>query len=105
MVWIGWLVIEILSPAARALPAHGRRPLLEQPLDNLVVATKRSRLQCIAEMPSLRVDVGPLLEQPLDDLVVAAIQSRLQRVAEIPSLRSDEGRLVEQPLSRLALAA
>ena len=47
------------------------RPILEQPVHDLVVALIRSRLQHRALVPSLRVDIRPVLEQPVHDSVVA----------------------------------
>src|SRR5437667_400854 len=55
-------------------------PLLQQPLDYLVEASVRSRLQCVAIVTSLGVDIGSILEQPLGDLVVTPRRSRLQCV-------------------------
>jgi hypothetical protein len=45
-------------------------PLLEQELDGLLVASIWSRLQRIAILSALCVDIGPILEQPPDNLVV-----------------------------------
>jgi hypothetical protein len=52
---------------------------LEQPLDDLVVAPSRYRLQCAAIVSALCVDVGSLFEQPLDDLVMALSRCRMLR--------------------------
>src|ERR1700722_15662458 len=92
--WAGWLAVLFRLCSA----------LVEQPLDDLVVAPGRSRLRRVTVSSSLCVDVGPLVEQPLDDLVVAPGRSRLQRVAVFSSLCVDVGLLVEQPLDDLVMA-
>src|SRR5437763_1214098 len=69
------------------------------------MAAVRSRLERVAEVSSLDIDVSPVLEQPLDDLAVAAVRSRLQRVAVVSSLRVDVGPHLEQPLDDLVVAA
>src|SRR5579862_2019346 len=94
-------VVVVGGVVAVSLGFYGS--LLEQPLDDLVVATTRSRLQRVAIASSLCINVSPLLEQPLDDLVMAVDRSCLQRVAKVSSLRVNVSPLFEQLLDDLVI--
>jgi hypothetical protein len=52
-------------------------PLPSQQLDDLVVAFIECRIQHVAVVSALRVDVGALTEQQLNDLVVAFTRCRM----------------------------